>query len=134
MPAVFQSHRRQLRGGIYPRQLRRQMGRGDLGWVTLLPKCKMGPDSSACSLCFASSLRWPFPPTSSLFTSYISPHYGLATLTPARPDCNGTGAVPAIFFSVLQSIFLAHACSIPACLHQNFEGNLKERLFGLKKD
>ena len=60
--------------------------------------------------------------------------YGLATLTPARPDRNGTGPVPAYFFSVLQSGFLAHACSMPACLHQNFEGNLKERLFGLKKD
>ena len=54
-------------------------------------------------------------------------HYGLATLTPARPDRNGNGPVPAYFFSVLQSGFLAHACSMPACLHQNFEGNLKER-------
>ena len=51
---------------------------------------------------------------------------GLAILTPARPDRNGTGPVPAYFFSVLQSGFLAHACSMPACLHQNFEGNLKE--------
>ena len=51
---------------------------------------------------------------------------GLATLTPARPDRNGNGPVPAYFFSVLQSGFLAHACSMPACLHQNFEGNLKE--------
>ena len=85
VPAVFQSHRRQLRGGIYPRQLRRQVGRGD--------------------------------PTLG---------NGLATLTPARPDCNGTGPVPAYFFSVLQSGFLAHACSMPACLHQNFEGKLKE--------
>ena len=47
---------------------------------------------------------------------------GLATLTPARPDRNGTGPVPAYFFSVLQSGFLAHSCSMPACLHQNFEG------------
>ena len=60
--------------------------------------------------------------------------YGLARLTPARPDRNGNGPVPAYFFSVLQSGFLAHACSMPACLHQNFEGNLKEHLFGLKKD
>lgn len=59
---------------------------------------------------------------------------GLARLTPARPDRNGIGLVPADFFTVLQSSFLAHACSIPAWLHQNFEGNLKERLFGLKKD
>ena len=35
---------------------------------------------------------------------------GLATLTPARPDRNGNGPVPAYFFSVLQSGFLAHAC------------------------
>ena len=56
-------------------------------------------------------------------------HYGLATLTPARPDRNGNGPVPAYFFSVLQSGFLAHACSMPACLHQNFKGSLKEHLF-----
>ena len=59
---------------------------------------------------------------------------GLATLTPARPDCNGNGPVPAHFFTVLQPGFLAHACSMPACLHRNFEGNLKEHLFGQKKD
>ena len=59
---------------------------------------------------------------------------GLAILTPARPDRNGNGPVPAYFFSVLQSGFLAHACSMPACLHQNFKGSLKEHLFGLKKD
>ena len=39
-----------------------------------------------------------------------------------------------IFFHILQSSLLAHACSMPAWLHQNFEGNLKEHLFGLKKD
>ena len=59
---------------------------------------------------------------------------GLATPTPARPDRYGTGQVPADFFTVLQSSFLAHACSMPAWLHQNFEGNFKEVLFGLKKD
>ena len=51
---------------------------------------------------------------------------GLARLTPALPDRDRTGPVPANFSSVLQSSFLAHACSMPACLHQNFEGNLKE--------
>ena len=73
-----------------------------------------------------------------IFWNFTQPNpgvsYGLATLTPARPDRNGNGPVPAYFFSVLQSGFLAHACSMPACLHQNFEGNLKERLFELKKD
>ena len=64
----------------------------------------------------------------------LLPLNGLARLTPARPDRNGNGPVPAYFFSVLQSGFLAHACSMPACLHQNFKGNLKEHLFGLKKD
>ena len=58
---------------------------------------------------------------------------GLATLTPARPDCNGNGPVPAYFFSVLQSGFLAHACSMPACLHRNFEGNLKENFVWTEK-
>ena len=57
-----------------------------------------------------------------------------ARLTSAWPDRNRTWPVPADFFSVLQSGFLAHDCSMPAWLHQNFEGNLKEHLFGLKKD
>ena len=59
------------------------------------------------------------------------PCNGLAILTPARPDRNGTWSVPADFFSVLQSGFLAQC--LLGC-NRIFEGNLKERLFGLKKD
>ena len=46
----------------------------------------------------------------------------MATPTPARPDRNWTGLVPADFFSILQSSFLSCVCSVAPY----FEGNLKE--------
>ena len=42
---------------------------------------------------------------------------GLARLTPALPDRDETGPVPANFSSILQSSFLANACLLPD-LHQ----------------